>query len=508
MLPFQKASLSAGVWLFACALIGCGDSTASPDDAGGADADGNGGNGANGVGGSCCGEGGGGGTAEGGAGAAGEGGGGGGEPAPCGSFPTFEDGLTPSVEVHVAQNGSDSTGDGSDGNPFATIERAAQEATAGTSIVVHAGTYDGGGFIAGLEGSATAPIWIGGAPGEARPVLQGGDNGIALQRARYVVIHDLEITGGQANGINCDDGSDYANADAARFIVFRDLSIHDIGTGGNNDCLKLSGINDYWVLRTEFARCGGAMAGSGIDQVGCHRGVIAQNTFTEMSGNGVQCKGGSEDILVTANHFVDAGERAVNIGGSTGFEFFRPPLSTSEPNAEARNIVVTANLIERGFASLAFVGCVDCLAANNTIVDPERWPFRILQETTSEGSYTFLPASDGRVANNIIWFSAAAVTAHVNVGADTNPESFVFQNNLWFAHDDPGGSTPSLPVAESGGIVGEDPLFVEAAAGNYALEGGSPAIGAGVGLTELSGDRDGACFVDPPSIGAFEGGDP
>ncbi len=429
---------------------------------------------------------------------------GGSAPLPCGGPETFETGLTPSSEIHVATSGSDASGDGSAASPYATIAHAASLATPGTAVVVHAGTYAGDTYLASYGGTEGAPIWIGGAPGEARPHIQGGANGFHLSRVRHLVLHDLELSGGTANGINCDDGGEVASEDATRYVVFRGLYIHDIGEGGNNDCLKLSGVNDFWVTGSDFARCGGGMAGSGIDHVGCHRGVVAHNTFVEMSGNGVQCKGGSTDILVTANRFSDAGERAVNLGGSTGFEFFRPPLTSGE-NAEARRIHVLANVVEGGTAGLAFVGCVDCLAANNTIVDPERWPFRILQETTSEGGYTFLPASNGRVINNVVYFSAAAVSAHVNVGAETDPGSFVFQTNLWYAHDDPGASTPSLPAPETGGITGADPAFVDAAGGDYHLASGSPAIGTGTDLPELAGDRDGACYADTPSVGAFEG---
>ena len=77
------------------------------------------------------------------------------------------------------------------------------------------------------------------------------------------------------NGINADDGGETANAEASRFLVFRRLRIHDVGEGGNQDGLKLSGINDYAVLDCKFARCGGGGSGSGIDQVGCHRGIVA-----------------------------------------------------------------------------------------------------------------------------------------------------------------------------------------------------------------------------------------
>ncbi len=43
---------------------------------------------------------------------------------------------------------------------------------------------------------------------------------------------------------------------------FRNLAIRDIGTGGNNDCLKLSGANDFWVLDSEFSNCSRAAAAS------------------------------------------------------------------------------------------------------------------------------------------------------------------------------------------------------------------------------------------------------
>ncbi len=433
---------------------------------------------------------------------------GGGPPAPCGEFPTFEDGLSPTSEIHVATNGDDGGGDGSAGAPFATLDRALSAATPGAAVVLHAGTHAGDAYAEGLAGTADAPIWIGGAAGDARPIIEGGVTAMHLSGARYVIVHDLEITGTEQDGINIDDGGDYANEDAARYVVVRDVAIHDVGAGGNEDCLKLSGVNDFWVLRAAIARCGGAEAGSGIDQVGCHRGTVAASTFEEMAGNGVQCKGGSADVTIVANRFIDGGGRAVNMGGSTGFEFFRPPLSQGSPNAEARNIRVSANLFVRGPSAAGFVGCGDCLAANNTIIDPEHWVFRILQETTSSGGYTFLPASGGRVVNNLVHFRDAVVTEHVNVGAETDGGSLTFTTNLWYAFYDPRDSAPILPVAETGGVVGTAPGFVDEPNGDYHLAGESPASDAGTAVAEATGDLDGACFAAPPSIGAYEGSAP
>jgi len=417
--------------------------------------------------------------------------------AQCGAVPTFADGAVPARVVHVAPGGSDSSGDGSAARPFATIRRAAQGAGPGTAVRVHAGTYAGGTYLEGLRGSASAPIWIGGAPGEAPPVIQGASEGLHLTRVSYLVVHDLEVRGATGNGINIDDGGDTAGG-ATHHVLVQGVHIRDIGTGGNQDCLKLSGVDDYFVLDSTFRACGAG--GSAIDHVGCHRGLIARSRFADMAGNAVQTKGGSADIEVRANHFQSAGARAANMGGSTGFEFFRPPLSADRPNAEARDIRVVANVLEGSDAPLAFVGCVDCLAANNTIVDPTRWVLRILQETTSTGSYQFEPAGRGRFVNNLVYFRRARLSTFANVGPNTAAGTFTFAHNLWFAHDDPARSRPDLPAAETNAVVGRDPLL----APDFRIDARSPAAGAGRALPEVRADFGGACFRETPSIGAFE----
>jgi hypothetical protein len=193
------------------------------------------------------------------------------------------------------------------------------------------------------------------------------------------------------------------------------------------------------------------------------------------------------------------------MGGSTGFEFFRPALSTSGENFEARDIRVLANLFRGGTSPVAFVGCVDCLAANNTIVDPVRWVVRILQETTSTAEYAFAPARNGRFSNNAVYFARADLSTDVNVGPDTDAASFEFSNNLWYAHDEPAASEPmSLPSPEMSGIYGMDPDFADVLSDDVSIDSASPLAGAGRTLAEIGGDLDGACYADPPSIGALE----
>ncbi len=427
----------------------------------------------------------------------------GGEPSPgCGAPAMFDDGIVPTAEIHVAPDGVDAASCGAADEPCATLAAAVAAAQPGTAIRIHAGTYAGDAYVSGLAGTPEAPIWIGGAAGEARPVFEGGGVAMQLSAVRWLVVHDLEIRNMTDNGLNIDDGGATSDPEATRGVIVRGLSIHDIGTGGNNDCLKLSGVYDFAVRDSEFQRCGGSSAGSAIDQVGCHHGLISGNHFHDLqaSGNSVQTKGGSEDVEIYANVFEQGGERAVNMGGSTGFEFFRPPLDPTAPNAEARDIRVIANVFVGSMSPVALVGCTGCLVANNTMIDPEHWVLRVLQETASTDVYEFSPSGDSRVIGNLVVYERALVGTVVNVGPGTAPETFEFSHNLWYAADAPEQSDPALPVAEVGGVVGVDPEL----AVDHTITAQSPAAAAGLAIAELRGDHRGACWGSPPSIGAFE----
>jgi hypothetical protein len=415
----------------------------------------------------------------------------------------FAEGKVPSREIHVAMTGSNATGDGSAGNPYATIQHAAGFATSGCAVVVAPGVYAGGSYVSGLSGTADHPIWIRGAYTTNRPVLNGGGEGLHLTRVRYLIVENLEVAGSANNGINCDDDGDYGNPEATRFVLFRNLYVHDIGSGGNQDGLKLSGVHDYAVADCTFLR--GSADGSGIDHVGCHNGLIEDCAFTDMGSNAIQCKGGSACIVIRRCQFTRAGQRGINIGGSTGFAFFRPPLSTNEVNAEARSITVAANVFRDTAAPVAFVGCVDSVVAHNTFIDPADWFFRILQETVTTPPYTFAPAGYSGFVNNLVYFNKTRVrSTDINVGPNTAPGTFLIMNNLWYAHDNPGASAPDLPVPEIHGKVGVNPLLANPAAADYSITLASPAARSGASTGAADTDYTNAPYLSPPSIGAFE----
>lgn len=393
----------------------------------------------------------------------------------CGALSTWADTATFARELHVQAGGM-----------YATIDAALRAARPGDKVVVHAGTYPGGTYADNLEGTATQPIMITGAPGEARPHIQGGAEGLHLTDPSYVVVQDLEVSGQTANAINIDDGATVETP--AHHLVLRGLRVHDVASG-NHDGIKMSGVDDSFVLDSEFERIGGQM----VDMVGCHRVTVARNKFKTGETVGVQMKGGSSDDVVTRNWFENAGPRGVNMGGSTGLEFFRPV----DAKFEAARITVTANVFIGGDTPFAYVGCDECVAANNTILRPVRWAARILQETVDPSR--FVPSRKGTFANNIVVVASGISGETVNVGANTEPTSFTFSNNLWF-HTSNAAFRPTLPVTETSPVYA-DPKLVGGS--DPHLMSDSPAAGKGIDA-KVPADYDGRCFKTPPAIGALE----
>jgi hypothetical protein len=156
-------------------------------------------------------------------------------------------------------------------------------------------------------------------------------------------------------------------------------------------------------------------------------------------------------------------------------------------------------------------GCVDCLFAHNTVYLPTTRILRILQETTTADGFTFLPASNGRISNNLFVYTRAEISnggRAINVGADTSPATFSYENNLWYASDDVAGSADVdyQGAAVSGTLAPADPDFADPTNGDFTLAVNSPAVGAGVALDEVPQDYAGRCYATPPTVGAFERG--
>jgi hypothetical protein len=323
------------------------------------------------------------------------------------------------------------------------LRSALRDLRPGMTLRLAAGDYEGGHHVTGV-----ANLTITALDPENPPHFRGGGNAWQFSRCEGLTVSDLRISGQSGNGLNLDDGGELDRLVGG--ITLENLEISEIGPQGNHDGIKCSGLENLTIRNCRIT----AWGGQGIDFVGCHRSLIAGCRFEGREGfsasAGIQLKGGTSEVVVEKCHFVNAGERAFNIGGSTGLAYFRPPGATFE----AARIVVRENIIEGSLCAAAFVGVDGAEFSGNTILFPERWIFRILQETTEPG---FVPCRNVSVTGNRVVFHRAAIRSEVNVGGNTAPETFTFAGNHWFAEDRPEASKPLLPVEEKDGIYGRDP---------------------------------------------------
>lgn len=476
-------------------------------------------------------------------------------------------------------NGSNSN-DGSEAAPFQTIDYAMDHVqttfcggarcTSGVRILIESRDrnapfseiqYKEKIYQENLWGSETAPIWIGGEP-EAEPTLvddydplDSNDRNEVMQliRPQYVVLENMKIgVEGQetrTHGISIEDGGEH-DSFVAHHVIIRNLTFTNIGDGvprgdpGEEDaianCLKLSGLNDFYILDSTFRFCGRHVigvddtGGAGVDCVGCHDGVIAGNTHEGRKF--VQAKGGSRNIEIRQNdstHLLrDDEERAIsyNLGGNTGPQYFRPSLDcetdptcpgeVSDPELlhyEGRHIRLISNILREGGdyagsgAGIRLEGCYQCLIANNTIINPKVRFIHVTQGGLSRtaieqvGGGRGMLVAEGRVYNNIFHFDdggmrKVAIDFEDGIDDDAsdipeeNWKSFEFFTNLSCNRDDPvdcapksrdldDGPTGEIPVnVDWRESTGHDPQFASSE-DDYMLDSSSTAKHSGTSLT-------------------------
>jgi hypothetical protein len=276
-----------------------------------------------------------------------------------------------------------------------------------------------------------------------------------------VTLRNLRFRGQTGNGLNIDDGGKL-DAPAAGILLER-VHVSDVGPRGNRDGIKLSGLKGFRVSDCTVEGWGG----SAIDMVGCHDGVIERCTFRGKDrfeqSTGPQLKGGTSDVTIRRCDFLDAGSRAINVGGSTGLAYFRPPGATWE----AKAITVEDCRFVGSDAPVAFVGVDGATFRHNTIVRPRRWVLRILQETDRP---EFVRCRDVTFERNLVVYRRGELREVVNRGMNGRPlfGTFRFKENWWYCEDAPERSRPELPTPERDGTYGRDPKVV--------LEDGGPPV--------------------------------
>lgn len=328
------------------------------------------------------------------------------------------------------------------------LRKAITAAIPGDDIVLLPGVYRGG-IGATLVGRPDGPIRLRAHLPDLPPIIRGGHEGLKLSSCHHLILQDLIFEGAAENGVNIDDGGRIGSP--ATHIQLTRVVIREAGRQGNQDGLKMSGVDHFLLQECRFEGCGAQ--GQQVDLVGCHQGKVVDCVFDgqDRAPLGFQAKGGSSDIVVENCRFFGIVERGLQIGGTTGKTLFRPAFD----GVEARNVLVTRCCFSGIESPITFVNSDSSLVEESIFDSPTNWFIRILQE--SNGS-EYPPCRQGTIRKNVFVWNSRELVAPINVGAGTAAETFRFSDNSWYCEDRPLRSHPSgMPSIEINGIYGVNP---------------------------------------------------
>ncbi|MCB9422075.1 MAG: hypothetical protein H6667_19900 [Ardenticatenaceae bacterium] len=295
---------------------------------------------------------------------------------------------------YVAVNGSDTTGNGSEARPWATISHALDSVPDGTTILVQPGTYFGqvdlrGTFIMGVTVRSAVPY-------QAR--LRHDHIVVTCFYGQGITLEGFDIAhsgpGAEPYVIQIQDlrGDVSGDEDAVSRIVFRNNVLHD---SYNDDIVKLNnGARQVTFSGNIFYNQGGPGLDSHIDI----------NSVT--------------DVIIQDNIFFNdfAGSGRVNNNDMGSYIVIKDSNGDHDANLGSHNIIVRRNIL------LNWEGDI-----SNSFI------------AVGEDSVSYFQASDVRIENNLM------------LGNSPNPMRAVLVvrgiRNLVFRHNTIVGDLPSKAFA-------------------------------------------------------------
>ena len=347
------------------------------------------------------------------------------------------------VDAHVG----DDRNPGTKSAPWRTLQRAADRASPGNTVIVNDGIYVGGATVLNIGRSGTPGVWlVFRAANRWRAVIDGqGDTsttGIEISGS-YVWVEGFEVRNTTRYGIDAEGGHD---------VMVTGNHVHDIGhvcTGSKGGIVGIDAYSSKLTIERNLVHDIGRLSPG-------EHGCAPPNKYWQNHDHGIY-HGVGDSVVIRNNIFYN---------------------------------------LTHGWAIQRYDGggtaTTGLAILNNTFVGANPWrPGQIIVAT---------PTTDLLIANNVfykpntagVWFDSWRM-ANVTVS-----------NNLTF-----GGTVSTgvpLGVSFSGNLDNIEPRFRDSPAFDFHLRAGSPGIGAGLRLTLVPNDFDG--YPRPGSggytVGAYE----
>jgi len=397
---------------------------------------------------------------------------------------------------YVATNGNDGN-QGSQGSPWRTLQHAVDAISAGDTILVEAGTYAGcrigksgqQNLVCTLRGDVGAAVLIN-TPGSGNKHTSNIEVENFDATVSYWVIDGFEVTNAPRYGIDLRD-TDHVTVqncyvhNSAVTGIFLAFSYHPLiqqnqSASNGEHGIYQSNSGDYPVIRGNIlhhnVNAGIHMngdrnftPGDGIISFALvEKNIIYENGAPPGGGSGINCDGVSDSVIINnllySNHA--SGISLYAVDGAEG---------------SSRNKVY-----------------------NNTIImaSDGRWCINIPAATEGQPN----PVGN-RIKNNVLYTPhtfRGSISTYSNSVSGFESDYNVVVNRFSI---DEGGTNMSLASWQALGydahslISTPTTLFTNPAANDFHLKSGSPAIGAGTTVAEVTDDMDG---VPRPQGGTFD----
>jgi hypothetical protein len=369
---------------------------------------------------------------------------------------------------YVATTGSNSNTCAQAQNPSTpkqTISAGISCLAGSDTLIVKAGTYPGQTIQNVPPGSAGAYTIVKGDSAGARPkitLVNFGDRGVFLRNA---VAHHIEIRHFEFDGVHDGMKLDSDLVDFPHHIRFIDNVVHDtVNVGILVAASSDQSGGDHYFAENEFYRIGignpGYAPGMNTIYNAGNRSIVEGNILhNNCNGISVWTGGPSVfDVIIRKNVLYDMARSNIDtwqVGSSCGATI-RVSISGGRHQIY-NNVIYRSNF----YGILVQAAPNDVQIYNNTI-------YNLLN--SSEGVYVQTTATNVQVKNNIAYLTGGFFGGTQSNNLTTNP------------------------------------LFVDAANGNFHLQNGSPAIDAGIALSGITVDIAG--ILKPQGlaydIGAYE----